>query len=273
LQKLRSAEEWCVLALLELQQSFARAMTTGDGTKLAGYLIGGSHPDARLGIHLRHYAASLATALCDKFPASAWLLGGAAMREAAAAYVRLHPPMQPCIAEYGQDFPRFLRRHASAAQLPYVESFVQLEHALGQASIAIEESPLTWRGLTQLGAEGIVDSTLALQPGIRYVGAAWRIDELMQTYVAGEAPERFVLTDATTLIEVRGGRGSFRLTRLDEPTFAFRTALAKGRTIGEAADSALAVDPTFDAGTGLHALVDERLVTGCSTGDEEAFLR
>jgi hypothetical protein len=246
-------------------------MTTGDGTGLAGCLIGAVDPDARLAIHLRHYTASLATALCEKFPASAWLLGSVMMRDAAVAYARLHPPMQPCIAEYGQGFPQFLAQHAGAGQLPYIESFAQLERALGQASIAIEETPLTWPGLADLCAERIVDSALALQPGVHYVRASWRIDELMQTYLAGAAPERFVLTDATTLIEVRGARGSFRLARLDEATFAFRTALAAGRTIGDAADSALAIDPTFDPGSGLRALVEERLVIGSSTREEEAL--
>ena len=260
-----------MLALLELQQNLARAMTTGECTQLAGYLIGGSDPDARLAIHLRHYTTSLATALCDKFPASAWLLGAAVMRAVAVAYVRLHPPVQPCIAEYGQDFPLFLAQHTSAARLPYVESFAQLEQALGRASIAIEETPLTWSKLAELGSERIVDSTLVLQTGVHYVRAAWRVDELMQTYLAGAAPERFVLTDAVTLIEVRGARGSFRLTRLDEPMFAFRTALATGRPTGGAADSALAIDPTFDPGNGLRALVDERLVTDCSSREEEAF--
>ena len=37
-------EEIRVLALVELQQRFARAMTTGDAAALAGHLVGGSDP-------------------------------------------------------------------------------------------------------------------------------------------------------------------------------------------------------------------------------------
>ena len=262
-----------MLALDELQQRFARAMTTGDATELVGHLRGGSDSRSRLAIHLRHYATSLATALCDKFPASAWLVGAATMRDAANAYVRLHPPLQPCIAEYGEDFPQFLSRQAFAAHLPYVQSFAELEWAVGHASIAIEAPPLTWPELANLGAEHIVDSTLVLQLGVHYVRAAWRIDELMQTYLAGAAPDRFVLTAAPTAIEVLGARGAVRLTRLDEATFAFRAALAVGRTIGDAADSTLAINATFDPGTALRALLNERLVTSCSTHEQEALLQ
>lgn len=249
-----------MLALFELQQNFARAMTTGDGTALAGHLIGGRDADARLAIHLRHYATSLATALCEKFPATTWLLGAAALREAARAYARLHPPLQPCIAEYGRHFPQFLARDSCAAQLPYVAPFAELDWAAGQASIAVDERPLSWNELANHDAEHLVDSTLTLQPGLHYVRADWRIDELMHAYLGGAAPERFVLLAIESRIEVRGARGEFALTRLDAPTYAFRTALAAGRTVGDAADTALTIDAAFDPGRALRALVEGRLV-------------
>ena len=258
-------------ALVDLQRGFARAMTHGDGAAVVGHLSGGRDPRARLAIHMRHYATSLAAALCDKFPASAWLVGAEAMREAARAYARLHPPAQPCIAEYGRDFPRFLARHARAARLPCVRSFAELEWAVAQASIAIEALPISWTELAACGAERLIESRLALQPGVHYVRADWRIDELMQTYLSGVAPERFVLANAATRIEVRGARGEFTLVPLDAATFAFRTALAAGRTIGEAADTALTLDQAFDPGAALRALVGGELVTAGATGTQESL--
>jgi hypothetical protein len=207
--------------------------------------------------------------LRDKFPASAWLIGAEAMREAALAYARLHPPQQPCIAEYGRDFPQFLGGHPRTGQLPYVRSFAELEWAVAQASIAIDAPPLSWTALAACGAERLVESRLALQPGVHYVRADWRIDDLMRTYLRGVAPERFVLVDADTRIEVRGARGTFRLAHLDAATFAFRTTVAAGRTVGDAADAALTLDPGFDPGAALRALVDAELVTASATGTQE----
>jgi hypothetical protein len=258
-----------VPALVDLQDRFARAMTSGDGAALGGHLHGGRHPSQRLAIHLRHYATSLAAALCDKFPASAWLIGAEALREAAGAYARLHPPRQPCIAEYGRDFPQFLGGHPRAARLPYVRSFAELEWAVAQASIAVDAPPLSWTELAASGAEHLVDSSLVLQPGVHYVRADWCIDELMQTYLSGVAPERFVLMDADTPIEVRGARGTFMLARLDPATFAFRATLAAGRTVGEAADAALSLDERFDPGDALRALVNSELVAASATGTLE----
>jgi hypothetical protein len=259
-----------VPALVDLQRSLARAVTSGDGAAVAGQLRGGRDPGARLAIHLRHYATSLAAALCDKFPASTWLVGAEGMREAAGAYARLHPPLQPCIAEYGRDFPQFLARHPGAARLPYLESFAELDWAIGQASIAVDAAPLSWAELAACGADRLVDSSVALQPGVHYVRADWCIDELMQTYLSGVAPERFVLRDAVTPIEVRGARGAFRLTRLDAGTLAFRAALAAGRTVGEAADAGLRVDPILDPGAALRALVEAQLATGAAIGRQES---
>lgn len=258
-------------ALVDLQRSFAHAMTSGDCAAVGGLLRGGRDPGQRLAIHLRHYATSLAAALCDKFPASAWLIGAEAIREAARAYARLYPPLQPCIAEYGRDFPQFLAGHPRAARFPYVRSFAELEWAVAQASIAIDTPPLPWTELAACGAERLIDSRLAMQPGVHYVRAGWCIDELMQTYLSGVAPERFVLVDADTRIEVRGARGTFRLVRLDAATFAFRTTLAAGRTVGEAADAALILDQAFDPGGALRALVDAELLTACATGTQESL--
>lgn len=256
--------------LVDLQRNFARAMTSGDGAALGGHLLGGHDASERVAIHLRHYATSLAAVLCDKFPASAWLVGAETMREVAHAYARLHPPLQPCIAEYGRDFPQFLARHPRTASLPYVRSFAELEWAVAQASIALDAPPLSWGALTACGAERCVESRLVLQPGVHYVRAGWCIDELMQTYLSGVAPERFVLVDADMRIEVRGARGTFRLARLDAATFAFRTTLAAGRTVGEAADAALMLDPRFDPGGALRALVDAELVTAGATATQES---
>jgi hypothetical protein len=260
-----------VPTLVDLQRSLARAMTSGDGAALAGHVRGGHDPGERLAIHLRHYATSLATALCDKFPASAWLVGAETVREAAATYARLHPPLQPCIAEYGRDFPQFLARHARASRLPYVRLFAELESAVAQASIAIDAPPVSWTELAACGAERLVDSSLVLQPGVHYVRADWCIDELMQAYLSGVAPERFVLVDADTPIEVRGARGTFRLARLDAATFDFRATLAAGGTVGEAADAALILDQRFDPGHSLRALVDAGLVMASATGTQESL--
>jgi hypothetical protein len=251
-------------SLAEMQTALATAMTAGDASGFDLELVGGDQPRNRVAIHLRHYETSLTRALCDKFPASQWLLGDEHVRDAARAYVRLRPPAQPCIAEYGSEFPQFLAAYGRASPIPYLASFGALEWAVGQVSIATEPPPCPWATLSHFGPEQLVDATLSLQPGLRYVRSTWRIDELMTTYLSGAEPMRFVLREADTLIEVRGARGNVRLTRLDLPTFAFRAALARAQSVSDAATVALDLDPTFDAGAALRSLASDGLVTAVS---------
>src|SRR5437764_325068 len=121
-----------------------------------------------LSIHRRHYEASLVTALMDKFPAVTWLAGAAFMEDAARAFVHRHPPRAPCIADYGADFPQFLRDEASAARLPYLASFAELEWCLGRSAIAVDEAPLALSAFADHAAT-TVDVRLVLQSGLHFV--------------------------------------------------------------------------------------------------------
>jgi len=242
--------------LAELQATLARAVVETDAAPIAGALVGGVRPLDRLEVHQRHYRSSLTTALREKFPACEWLVGTTLLTEAARAFVRHHPPARPCIAEYGADFPRYLAAFSAANTLPYLESFAELEWAVGRVSIEVDRSALDWAALTTRSAEQLLDATFTLQSGLRYVHSHWRIDQLMTTYLGGADKLRFELADADAFIEVRGERGDVSITALDSGTFHFRAALACGETLGEAAEAAIDHDPGLDVGAAFRTLFD-----------------
>ncbi len=112
-------------------------------------LTGGRDPTYRLSIHQRHYEASLAKAIVTRFPAMEWLLGSAFIGQAASAFVRQYPPVAPCIAEYGEGFPRFLAGLPSAKTMPWIArrrparlaSRHRCRGGRGRAPIGIERLP------------------------------------------------------------------------------------------------------------------------------------
>jgi len=258
-----------VLSLANLQSGIARAMTTGERQPLVTQLVGGAHPAGRLDIHLRHYETSLTAAVHDRFAACAWLAGGDLVSAAARAYVHAHPPRYLCIAEYGEDFPQFLASYDRAPTMPYLESFATLEWIVSHVSIAVDYPPLSWPDLAGIGSDRLVDSPLTLQPGLRYLRSAWGVDQLMTMYLSGTEPERFVLPESDTFIEVRGARGTVHLARLDGATFEFRRKLATGISIGDAAGRALEHDSTFDPGEALRLLVQTGLAAKTSVAAQE----
>jgi hypothetical protein len=246
----------------------ARALVGARQHGVPPVLVGGPSPHARFAIHVRNYEASLAAALASKFPATTWLVGADAVRAAGRAYVQARPPRRPCIAEYGADFPEFLAGFESTRGLAYLPAFAELEWAVGQASIAVERAPLAWSALATVGAERLLAAKLELQDGIRYVRAGWRVDELMTTFLQGNEPEQFELAEADTCIEVRGSRGAIAIERIEPADLAFRSALAAGGSIEDAAGRALAVDGRFDVGGALRRVVHARLVVELSELDE-----
>ena len=254
--------------LAELQETLADAVVRGDAGRVATSMRGGKDPRARFEIHVRHYQASLVTALHMKFPATHWLVGSELVAAAAQAYVHACPPTRPCIAEYGRAFPAFLAHFARGRGFPYLRMFAEIELASAETATAIELPSLAWRDVANFGSERLLDCAVRLQAGARYLRSSWRVDELMKLYLSESMPERFTVGRAQSCIEIRGARGALRLARMERAPFAFRAALAAGRSIGDSAMRALRYEPGFDAGAALFDLVQTGLVTNLNPRPE-----
>jgi hypothetical protein len=257
-------------ALVEIQSGVRAAVVAGDVAQIESWLVGGGNGRMRFQIHRRHYETSLVDVLIGKFPATGWLTGTAFLTEAARRYVRQHPPDAPCIAEYGEEFPRFLSECPGAERVPYLREFAQLEWHVGRVAIAIDGPNLLFEEIAAIPADSLPDVRFTLQPGLHYLQASWPIDELMKLYLTDTAPDYFEFEPAAVWIEVRGARGEFNMNRLDQVEFVFRECIMKGQSIGAAAECALDVDATFDAGSALTLLIADKLVTaiGASPGSE-----
>lgn len=186
-------------ALADIQSAIRDALVHGDRTALAPMLSGGVHPEYRLAIHQRHYAASLTRALLDRFPATIWLVGSELVTDAATSFIRERPPEKPCIAEYGESFPSHLGTHPAAASLPYLSQFAELEWHLGCLALATDESP-----------------------NVHYLHLDWSLDELIGVYLSDTAPDTFPLRQEDVWLEVRGLRGTLEMQRLTMDDFLRR---------------------------------------------------
>jgi len=254
--------------LVELQSQLRSAVTGGDAPDLASLLSGHGAPDRRLIIHRRHFETSLVNALLQKFPAAAWLVGTPLLTNAALRFSRAHPPTAPCIAEYGESFPGFLSMLPEAARCPYIRSFSELEWHLGQIAVAIDQPAVALGDLASIDIAQLPDLTLRLQPGLRYLKSDWPIDELMTVFLSDAAPDCFALNSTECRLELRGSRGEFSFSRLPSHNFAFRASLAEGATVGAAAQTAIAVDATFDIAAAFSKLFSTGLVTAVVLAEE-----
>lgn len=202
-----------MLTLIEIQSLVRDAVVTGETGAVTPWLTGGRDSEKRLVIHRRNYEASLVNALLEKFPATAWLVGTAFLTQAAARFVHTHPPQAPCIAEYGEEFPRFLSESPGADRVPYLGAFARLEWHVGKVAIAVDEPAIEAGRFSAFEMDTLPDIVLTLQRGVRYLQGSWPVDDLMRLYLSQSGPDRFELTPADVWIEVRGSRGEFHINR------------------------------------------------------------
>jgi len=190
-----------VLTLADIQAGIRDALVDGNGAAVAPVLLGGSRPAQRLAIHQRHYVASLTRALVERFPATVWLVGSELVTHVATSFIREHPPSRPCVAEYGDEFPRYLGAHPAAESLLYLAQFAELEWHLGRLALATEEST-----------------------NVQYVHLEWALDELIGFYLTDTAPDEYALRQEDVWLEIRGLRGELHMDRLTGEEFARRIA-------------------------------------------------
>jgi len=187
--------------LADIQAGIREALVHGNSLAVEPMLSGGTYPDRRLAIHQRHYVASLTRALVERFPATVWLVGSELVTHTATSFIREQPPSRPCIAEYGDGFPRYLGAHPSAASLPYLAQFAELEWHLGRLALATEQSA-----------------------NVQYLHLYWALDELIGMYLTDSAPEEYSLREEDVWLEIRGLRGELQMNRLTGAEFAARTS-------------------------------------------------
>ena len=189
-----------MLTLADIQAGIRDALVDGNSASVAPMLLGGSRPEQRLAIHQRHYVASLTRALVERFPATVWLVGSELVTRVATSFIREHPPSRPCVAEYGDGFPRYLGAHP-AGSLPYLAQFAELEWHLGRLAVATEESP-----------------------NVQYVHLDWALDEPIGLYLSDTAPDAYALRQEEVWLEIRGLRGELQMNRLGGEEFVRRVA-------------------------------------------------
>lgn len=194
------------------------------------------------------------------------------MTEAAVSFVQEYPPERPCIAEYGESFPRYLAMRPGAERMPYLKTVATLEWHIGHSTIAVAETPVTVDEVSLIDSAALAGCRLSIQNGVVYLQSQWPVDELMRLYLADCAPDHLVFDPCEVFLEVRGSRGEFAITRLEKAEFSFRSRLAQGRTLSASAEHALDVEESFDAGAALLRVIGEGLVVAVTAGDQEEGL-
>jgi hypothetical protein len=248
----------------ELEAAFRTAMLSGeDGSVALEVVEDGLTAGARLRIYRHHVFSTLTETLRAAYPVVSRLVGDGFFAYAAHRFIEAHPPAGPCLFEYGAALPGFLAAFPPCRELGYLPDVARLEWALAAARHAAEARPLPPGALRDVGPAEAARLTFRLDPSLALLASAWPVDRIWRANHAASDPDTVVdLAAGGVWLEVRRVDDEPGFRALDPATFAFRHTLLAGCPLGDAAEAAAGVDPTFDLTLTLHTLIGDGVLTG-----------
>ena len=259
-------------ALPELQCAVGRAVCGKDGASILDAIHGdGLDPAARLGIYRNHHLTSLTEALKAIYPVVSRLVDERFFAYAAHGFIDKAPPREPCLFEYGADFPAFLAAFPAAASLPYLPDVARLEWAINAALHAPAEASVDKAAFSQVPAADYPRLVFRLQPSLVLLASDWSVDRIWQANRPEKASADSVdLDEGGCRLEIRQRDEAVVFRRLEAGEFDLRKALAEGFTLEAAAARLLERDPLFDLAMALGRLMSEGLVAGFLVASPES---
>ena len=251
-----------VLSLGEMQTAFGRALLGGDATAVLGAIAGdGLSAEARLAIYRHHVATTLTDALKGAFPVVCHLVDERFFAYAADRFITAHPPSSPCLFEFGADVPAFLAEFAPCAHLAYLPDVARLEWAMTRAMHAADAAPLDPRGLGGLDRDELGALVFGLDPSVTLMHSPWPVDRIWRANQPDADADAVVDLDAGgACLEIRRAGDDIVFRALPPAVYALRHALQDGRTLADAADAALRLDPLLDVAGVIRELFDDQVL-------------
>jgi Putative DNA-binding domain len=220
----------------------------------------------RYNVYRNNVTVSLIDALAAVYPAVQRITGVDFFRAMARFHVRATPPSSPLLFEYGRDFPDFLAAYDYAQGMPWLADVARIERAWLDAYHAADAEPLSADALAAIAPERLASVVFTAHPATRVlrspyaavtIFAANRGEGAVEPIDAG-TPEDALITRPDADVSVR---------HLPEGGAVFLTSLLAGRTLGEAAASALEAAPSFDIATGIAGMIEAGVFTSDISGE------
>lgn len=235
----------------DVQQQFAAALrdpdhplpdAVGDGS--------GRASTKRFGVYRNNVMVGLTEALEATYPVVASLVGEAFFKDLAHAFIRQSWPGTPVLLDYGGGFGDFITCFEPAKDLSYLADVAHLEWAWNRAYHAADATPIAISALADVPDTVVEDVRLDLHPSLHLIRSPWPIVSIWQAHQGDETEaglaqlpqlgQRTMVVRPDLDVTVRA---------IDENAFALVSALADGKTLGQALG---ALDDAGDIDVSAH---------------------
>lgn len=220
-------------SLLELQQQFAAALRRPSGEGAACAL----RPVANLDVYRHNASHQFRNALGISYPVVRRRVGEDYFRQLAHHYREKYPSRSGDLQWVGRDFPAFLDAHLADGDYAWLADLARLEWARELAGLA-ESLPALGAGtLAQFAADDLGQLNFALQPGLKLVTSPYPVFSVWLANQTEDAPP-VDQSRGSEHVLILGRAESVEMRLLAPPLFSYLSALAGGRTLGEAVAAA-----------------------------------
>lgn len=225
-----------------------------------------SDPARRFAVYRNNVMVSLIDALADTFPVTQALVGEEFFRGMAGVFARAHPPRSPVMAHYGDGFPGFIEDFQPAASLPYLAGVARIEMLRVQACHASDADPIPPERFARLLSDPARLPTVRfmLHPSLRILISTHAVVSLWAAHQEDDIGSALAAVDAAqpeSALVLRAGL-EVETYLVKAGTAAFVQRLQAARSLGDAAEQALAADPGFELSDALGLLLRCGAITG-----------
>jgi putative DNA-binding protein len=241
-------------SLRELQRSFAAALRE-PGANCA------VRPAANLDIYRSNAEHAFRSALEIGFPVLRRRVGDDYFRQLARGYRNAFPSRSGDLHWVGRDFAPFLDTHLAGGDYHWLADLARLEWARECAAIGIVADAVGAEALAALPAEQLEHAVFELQPSLQLVESPYPVFSVWLANQRENAPP----VDQSLGYEcgmARARPDGIEIALLQPDLFSYLSALAAGRTLGEAMTQAGLDGPRLTQVLGF--LFSEELVSGVS---------
>lgn len=206
-----------------------------------------------------HAVVSPVDVLAARFPVTHRLVGEESFRAMARRFVASEPPCMPTLDQYGEMFPRFLRRRGKTASIEYVADIAELEMARNKAHHAADAGPVAPQAFASLRPAKHNRVRILFHPSVFLVASRFPIVTIWrnnQTGGEGAMIDRWRTESALVARPFFG----VEVRCLPPGGHVFISTLTDGHTIAAAGEAGMTVAPNFDIASNLAILAEANVV-------------
>lgn len=233
----------------ELLATFHVAMLANDAAAIASAIK--PHPRLsaaqQFAIYADGYRLRLIAAIGSDYPLTRTLLGAEPFDALAGRYAESVPPTSYSLDVYPHAFGGWL---ADTIDDRFAGELARLEAAVAVVFMLPDSAPLAPEALTSLSPDAFGASVLRMRTALQLMACDYPVNDWMSAARAGKNPPR-PEPGKTHLLLVRHHNEVQRLA-LTAPSYAVLQYLARGMTVGDALEAAIAENPEWMEEVATH---------------------